>query len=551
MKINLRSPYNRLSLSLFVCLIVLVILTFPQYGIGWDEESHLENGNFLIEFYDHKLAGDRNWFERQEESVLMYGGFYDLVAAILRQASRVVFNIGEVEANHMITSLVGILGVVGVWATTYRLAGEKDAWWAALFLSITPVYYGHMYINPKDIPFAVGCIWSLYGLLGIVLDLPRMNWRKMAFFCLMAGLTMAIRVMGVYLLLLFTLALAWNMVDNLLRLKAAASEQILKGLILPVGLVCLGAYAIMLIFWPWAQSNPLTNPWLALMKFRSFPIALWVRFNGVFYHGAYLPRDYLPRLLAITLPELFLAALFGWLLRFREEHKFGNRIPLQSFSSRGAILLFLAVSLPLFYVIIARPVLYDGIRHFLFILPPLACLAGIGMQAIVDRICQISKVVQRAGLIVLCFYLVVHITSVARLHPYEYIFFNRFVGGLPGAYRDYETEYWGTAASQAARWLAKYLTQGGSVPFPEAAVVVCSDDLTVSYYLPPTIKITNHLNYADYLIGCIRFFGLEQFEGHRLYTVARDGVSLATVIALRQQDERSTTNVRSPLIADN
>ena len=40
-----------------------------------------------------------------------------------------------------------------------------------------------------------------------------------------------------------------------------------------------------------------------------------------------------------------------------------------------------------------------------------------------------------------------------RLHPYEYIYYNRLVGGVQGAFRRFELDYWGTSYREAAAYL--------------------------------------------------------------------------------------------------
>ena len=45
------------------------------------------------------------------------------------------------------------------------------------------------------------------------------------------------------------------------------------------------------------------------------------------------------------------------------------------------------------------------------------------------------------------------LVDVARLHPYEYAYFNRSFGGLPAAAGRFETDYWGVAYKEGFEWL--------------------------------------------------------------------------------------------------
>jgi hypothetical protein len=44
------------------------------------------------------------------------------------------------------------------------------------------------------------------------------------------------------------------------------------------------------------------------------------------------------------------------------------------------------------------------------------------------------------------------LAGIIHLHPYEYAYYNLFSGGVGGAYRQYETEYWLTCYKEAVEW---------------------------------------------------------------------------------------------------
>jgi hypothetical protein len=45
------------------------------------------------------------------------------------------------------------------------------------------------------------------------------------------------------------------------------------------------------------------------------------------------------------------------------------------------------------------------------------------------------------------------IIQLIQLHPYEYVYYNQFVGGLRGANRRFEPDYWRASAAEAADYL--------------------------------------------------------------------------------------------------
>ena len=55
------------------------------------------------------------------------------------------------------------------------------------------------------------------------------------------------------------------------------------------------------------------------------------------------------------------------------------------------------------------------------------------------------------------------IYSLIRLHPYQYIYFNRLVGGVQGAAGKYELDYWATSYREAALFLNENAPPGSRV----------------------------------------------------------------------------------------
>jgi len=43
-----------------------------------------------------------------------------------------------------------------------------------------------------------------------------------------------------------------------------------------------------------------------------------------------------------------------------------------------------------------------------------------------------------------------------KLFPYQYVYYNNFVGGIRGAFRNYEMDYWMTSYREASEFLNQY-----------------------------------------------------------------------------------------------
>ena len=105
------------------------------------------------------------------------------------------------------------------------------------------------------------------------------------------------------------------------------------------------------------------------------------------------------------------------------------------------------------YVLIRRPSMYDGFRHFLFILPPVFIFIGFAFEFLFDKFILPVQILfwLRAGLLIAL--IAPGMLGIIQLHPYEYAYHNSFIGGTDGAFRKYETEYWLTCYKEAVQQL--------------------------------------------------------------------------------------------------
>ncbi|MBL8092439.1 MAG: hypothetical protein JNJ43_19050, partial [Anaerolineales bacterium] len=107
-------------------------------------------------------------------------------------------------------------------------------------------------------------------------------------------------------------------------------------------------------------------------------------------------------------------------------------------------LILLWFVIPFLYVLLRRPAMYDGYRHFLFILPPIFIFAGFAFENIFEFIKT-----RRLRFISSTLLLAFGIIPIIQMHPYQYAYYNNFAGRVGGVFREYETEYWLTCYREA------------------------------------------------------------------------------------------------------
>jgi hypothetical protein len=519
--------WRRLSSGLAILAIALVLLTFRDYGVTWDEDAHNWYGNFVLDYYlsffvDHNALHWRDLYN--------YGAIFDTLAAALNRVSP----IGIYETRHLLNALVGILGLVGCCKLGYAMGGGRVGFLAALFLLLTPNYYGQMFNNPKDIPFAVGVVWATYYMVRIVPLLPRPPLGPLIKFGAIVGMTMGVRVGGLMLLCYFGLLLA---VDGLWRTIAARRAFLL---IESAGIafwrvffpVVVFAYPVMLLFWPWAQTDPIENPLRALAFFshQTFPFS--TLFAGQFVRASDLPWTYLPTYIALALPELVLILLLsapvvaGTVIL----HKWPqlNREPVLAYFIMG-----LGIAFPVAFAIVIKAVLFDGMRHFIFVLPLITVAAAL----VADQACtRLVRLPYRWPIyILLLIYGIGHVSIMVMLHPNQYVYYNSFVGGVEGAQRKFKLDYWANSYAEAVQGLENYLQAAYGLDFEERefTVAVCGPPISADYYFPSNFRFTRHRVQADFFIAFTKDNCDRSLPGRLVYRVERMGALLSVVLDRR------------------
>jgi len=190
--------YDRLVLPLLLGLTIAVCFTFRDYGISNDEEVQNVYGRLLLSFYK---SGFTDWSVFHYKNLFLYGGLFDLVAALIDP----LMSFGEYEERHLLSGLIGVVGVAGAWRLARYLGGPRAGWLAAVMLASAGVWFGAMFNHTKDIPFAAAMTWWLYYTCRFVDELPKPRAGTVLLLGLTAGLAFGLRIMAalgvVYLLL--------------------------------------------------------------------------------------------------------------------------------------------------------------------------------------------------------------------------------------------------------------------------------------------------------------------------------------------------------------
>lgn len=491
---------NAVIAVFIIIYLVAGLMIVPDFGMNWDywpEQDHsyynlayVINSDFL-QPDAYNAPYDLNYYGPAFITPIQY------ISVKLQSVWPALETLRIFYFLHFTSFLVGI-GFFYLLAK--RFVSEWTAVVVTLLFATQPVFFGHAFINYKDTPFMVFFIASVTTGLYMV-DAVSKRWGEegpgggqetvwqsfirsftkdnlnpfskqalktwvrptVILAGVMVGLTTSIRVLG----------------------PAAA------GLVLLYALIKLGGKVVPMsfgyLFWA-ALTTYLTWPYLWSTKLNGFIESLevmanfhWrgtVLFNGTLYPQGTLPRSYLPTLLTaqFTEPVILLVAvgLGAVLLRKWEKIKHIEILLIASW-----------FFIPLVLAVWVNPVMYDNFRQFLFITPPLFILAGLGLEVLFERVGR-PKV--NALLAVLA--LLPGIFAMIQLHPYQYSYYNQLVGGVDGAFRRYEVDYWITSFQDAMEFI-------NQTAEPNAQILVWGPVRIAKYYAREDLVMIDQRDLGD------------------------------------------------------
>ncbi len=569
-----RARWGRSDSLLVVAMVaggvLLALLLGNDYGLSWDEPLIATYVGRLQRAYASLQSKDAVFVDLQ-----YYGPLYFLIADGIAHGFRELLGGWSlVDGRHAAYFLSYVLATVSVFAIGRGLTGRWPAMLGALLMATQPLFFGHAFINPKDIPFlsvftcavasgmlAVGSLqaradltrsssaegaprhptpalraiahWRrtsrpvkalliLVGLLALVLLVDILLLRRIVLPSMLALTRMALageapgpiqalfmrlttpggtipleaylhKVHGIHsriqlfaeaLVVVLALALLTSILSSRYRdlgrsfflwwlaaaglMGAATAVRVLGplagilvcGLLLLhlrlrafplVGLYWLLAAAVTYACWPYLWGNPIGGLVEAVGRASQFPWDAPVLFAGQLVRASELPRYYAAAILAVqlTLPAILLGVA-------------GAAIAILGSRRRGRLpevaLLWIWLLLPFLPAIMLGSTVYDNARQLLFALPPLFILSSCAIEWILRAL---RSPLARGVVTILI--LLPGIVGIVSLHPYEYIYYNEFVGGVGGAFRKFELDYWVTGFREAMEFVNAVSPRDGTV----------------------------------------------------------------------------------------
>jgi len=454
-----------LTALFFALLLAVGLLTSVDYGQPWDEPWEMDilrmNGNqyaaalgiatraetqSTLEAPESGLIADS---EEKDHGVCAYYPMLWLVnQTSLSESTRMIL-------WHAYTWLWFTAGAAALWFICRRL-GLSRGWscTATLFLALSPRMFAQGHYNNKDmvlLSLVLLTVWLAMRLM------ERPGVARAALFSLAGAAATNTKVVGLFV---------WGLCALFVLLRLLADKRMDRrawGAALTALAAYLGFYALLT---PALWAGP--SAFLQYLFTNAVSFSRWQ--NRVFFRGAVfdlkltsLPWYYLPYTMLVTTPLwVLLPAAAGQI--FAVGRFLGpRRRPLRSDGDTALLLCTLLWLLPMLFVIIRRPTLYNGWRHFYFLYGPILVLAAYGLKRIWAALGKPrTRVLRRAGAALLALCMAVTGAQMVLAHPNEYTYYNILLSGknIP-AYM--ELDYWNVSVLQTLRSLLAQLDAGETV----------------------------------------------------------------------------------------
>jgi hypothetical protein len=532
---------DTLAIALMVAVGVVAALTFRDYGLGWDDYTHSQYGALLLRLYRSGFADRR---ALSFVNLYAYGGGFDMFASLLGK----ILPFNPFETRRLAGALVGLVGLAATWRLARRAGGPLAGLIALALLATCPLYYGHMYMNAKDGPFAAAMALCMLGLVRTVEEYPRPSATTGALAGVGLGLAIGTRILGGFAVVYAIAALLAILTIEIRRFGAWPAAARMRSFLLRLLPWLVLAYAVMALVWPWSVVNPL-NPLKALLYFSNFFETPWRElFQGRPILVPDMPRRYVAQLFWLKLPEIMLAlGIAGVAMTFA-----GACDRTQSAQRRAVLLMLaLAASLPIALTVVLRPAMYNGIRHFVFVAPAIAVVGGLAGARMIERLADWRPAAATVAATLLALGCALPVIEMARLHPYEYTYFNRIEGGVRAARERYMLDYWGLSFKQASEALRDKLAAGlAAEPATPAGdppwkIAVCGPHPPAAVALGPKFDITWDPRGADFAMTLGEYY-CAKLDAPVIVEIAREGVVYARIYDIRGRTFSTILAVPAP-----
>lgn len=421
-----RLLFGIIAVSLFISMPLMSL----DAGVSGDEDKHVNQAKKVYNYFQSG-GDDESYKDSKWGPFYAYNITYDVFLSFLIDKLDIE---NYYDFRHIVNSLLGALTIFIVGLITVMISGWRAGVLSMLILFLTPSFVGHSFNNPKDIPFALSYVLGIFFILKMVRNYPIIRIKDIILLSLAIGFSLNIRIGGLILIpyMVMFIGLKHLIITPGNKLFGKESLNKLKTLIITLAGISLAGYFLGLIFWPYGLEDPIKHPFKSFEIMSNFTISLRQIFEGKFVWSDKVPWYYALKYISISAPILLFIGLTLFIVFIR---KVINK-------NKGLFIFIIAFSalFPVAYLIYKGSNVYGGWRHLLFAYSFGVILASFGLNMLIESI-KNKKLLYIVYTFILLF-ISIPLIHIIRNHPHQYIYYNQFVGGIDGAYGNYETDYY-------------------------------------------------------------------------------------------------------------
>jgi len=537
------SIYRLLFFVIAAALLIIMPVLSRDAGISGDEKVNYDHAKLVYDYYakGDKSAVDVNVNPNLQKTMLnYYGQSFDNITYIV---NKITGTTHPYESRHAMNSMIGWLIILVSGLFLSHIMGWRAAILGMIFLFVSPRFLGHSYNNPKDIPFAFTFVFTIFHVTLLIKEMPKYKIKRLIYIILGIAMAISVRVGGIMLMayLFLFVGIAYTIKYNS---KDYFSSKFLGGgfkIIALLGLLCILAFYIGLILWPYAIESPIKNTKESLNIMTNFSVGLRQLFEGNNMWSDRAPWFYLPRYIFMTIPIL---VIIGAALSLILSKQITKKV-----SGIVVFILVFSCVFPIWYIIYKKSNVYGGWRHVMFVYPFLVILASLGFEAGL-RLLK-NKYAQLAGMAVIGVLVFLPLKHIAKNHPHEYVYYNEISGGIKKAYGHYEMDYYYHSMRAASLWVKEHVKNETK---PDGKkIIVGSNNLGITEYYLKEDSAKINLEYIryyergnidwDYYIVVNSYIDATQLQTgmwppkNTIHTIDVDGKAICAILKRNTKDD--------------
>ena len=414
-------------------------------GITHDERFDLHNfqlnKNIISNFFLNTNLNTEYLYGEKTFMNAFYGiGFHLLSFPIEQIFNFINFDLTEEGRLQIIKhpSIIILFIISGIYfkKIIFLLTSHKNfSSLVGIFYLLYPYLIGHSFFNTKDSPFMSVWLICTFFIIKIIKDFIKKDkivFKNIIILGFLTSLLLSIRIIGflIFLEYLIFIIILFNNTNERLDIFF---KKIYKPLAIFFIILVTNTYLLHPHFW----KNPETL-FFALDFFKNHIQTVCTITLGKCMEAQNLPSTYLPIWFFFKLPILILLGLF--LFPLTDKKIFKKKINWKVVGSLITTILLILVLL-----ILTKAILYDELRHVLFLVP---LIMLVSITALFNYFSK--KILFTSFLIYIFFFSFQNI----KIFPYNYLWLNN-VSTFLNVNQNFELDYWGASTRNVSNFFKK------------------------------------------------------------------------------------------------